>query len=560
VTYEAGKGPVTVQVVDPMSVVSDTYTLKFDSANYFVSTSFMNGKLIEGDWYLYNSKHDTVRSESMITSNYEQLILNWGLAVTVTQHEIPYKPSAINNGFIGASMEFSDPSTSWLKFIPDDDKAGPRNWIRAGYSGGDYSGDRDAVYEKVLGGKWTPFQQAYLGTNGVSYDKARAAIDTKKQRLSSVDIYLTPDRSKWTRSPVVETTDDETLSIGNVEKFELRDGQSVDQWGVSAEVGLGPDSANIEAANYISETGMGWFPGYAIDVATGERLNIVYGESSWLTGDNGADMMWNPSSREGSKIYEGRNHLDVDPLEVFFGGKHFIYVMGHNQTKKLSKDADFFPSYDAGEAFMTKMANTNPRTSRYKLRELYKNAMWCAIPMLDSRYFDESDIQEDPYGFVKNELKIRLRVVDQYCVDVFDYATPDSLSQNLNKPMYTFNTEDIATLRNQTDVAIAALDLIRVVPNPYYGYSSYELTQIDNLVKVTNLPEVCTVSIYSLNGDLIRRITKDSEQTYVDWDLKNQYGIPIASGVYIFHIDAPGIGEHIVKWFGALRPQDLNSL
>ena len=126
--------------------------------------------------------------------------------------------------------------------------------------------------------------------------------------------------------------------------------------------------------------------------------------------------------------------------------------------------------------------------------------------------------------------------------------------------MYTFNTADIATLRNQTDIAIKALDLIRVVPNPYYGNSAYELNQLGNLVKVTNLPKLCTVSIYSLNGDLIRRLNKDNEQTSLDWDIKNQYGIPIASGVYIFHINAPGIGEHIVKWFGALRPQDLNSL
>jgi len=560
VTYEAGQGPIEVKVVDPMNVISDTYTLKFDSTNYFVSSSFMNGKIIEGNWYIHNTKQDTVWAESMITSNYEQLILDWGLAINITQHEIPYKYAAINNGYLGGSMEFEDPAVSWLWFVPDDDRSGPRNWIRAGYTGGDYSGDRDAVFEKVLGGTWAPFQQAYLGTNGVSYDKARAAIDTKKQRLSSVDIYFTPNRDLWTRSPVVETTDDETLSIGNAEKFELRVDQSVDQWGVPAEMGVGVDSFNIEAPNYISETGMGWFPGYAIDVATGERLNIVYGESSWLTGDNGADMMWNPSIREGSKIYEARNRINVQPLEVFFGGKHFIYVMGHNQTKPIKKDADFMPAYDAGAHIMEKMFNTNPRTSRYKLREIFKNAMWTAIPMLDPRYFSEDDIADDPYGFVKNELKVRLRVVDQYCVDVHGYAIPDSLSQNNNKPMYTFNTAEIATLRNQTDIAINALELIRVVPNPYYGFSSYELSQLENLVKVTNLPKECTVSVFSLNGDLIRRITKDSEETYMDWDMKNQYGIPIASGVYIFHINAPGIGEHIVKWFGALRPQDLNSL
>jgi hypothetical protein len=126
--------------------------------------------------------------------------------------------------------------------------------------------------------------------------------------------------------------------------------------------------------------------------------------------------------------------------------------------------------------------------------------------------------------------------------------------------MYTFNTDDISTLRGVTEIAIDALDLIRVVPNPYYGNSSYELNQLGNMVKVTNLPELCTVSIYSISGNLIRRLSKDNTETWMEWDIKNQYGIPVASGVYIFHIDAPGIGEHIVKWFGALRPQDLNSL
>jgi hypothetical protein len=62
-----------------------------------------------------------------------------------------------------------------------------------------------------------------------------------------------------------------------------------------------------------------------------------------------------------------------------------------------------------------------------------------------------------------------------------------------------------------------------------------------------------------INGTLIRRIHKDSELTYQDWDLKNQYGISIASGLYIIHIDAPGIGEKILKWFGAMRPLDLTN-
>ena len=42
---------------------------------------------------------------------------------------------------------------------------------------------------------------------------------------------------------------------------------------------------------------LGWFPGYAIDIETGERLNIIFSEDSWQTSENGSDMKWNPTGR-----------------------------------------------------------------------------------------------------------------------------------------------------------------------------------------------------------------------------------------------------------------------
>ena len=552
--YEAGRGPIVVKVVDPMGVVEDDYTLKFDSVNYFYSENgVMNGKAIDANWYIYNSKGDTVYSESMIANNYEQLILDWGLAINITQYEIPFRYGAINNGFLEATIEYSDPGNVWLTFIPEDDReSSGRNWIKSGYNDADTK-DRGGVFEKILGGTWTAFQQAHTGIHGVAYSTATNAIDARRQRLASVDVYFTPDTALWTRSPVVETTDDAVLAIGNVSKFDVRAGQSIDKMGNPAPVGSGP-STDPGAPNYISETGMGWFPGYAIDVETGERLNIVYGESSWLTGENGADMVWNPSSNEGSKLYMAQNRLTTDG--IYFGGKHYFYVMGHNNIQPIGKDANYFPLYDAGAFFMEKVGSTN----RNRLRELFINAMWTAIPMTDSRFVRPEDVAENPYGFVKNQIKVRLRVIGQYCVDVRDWERPDSIAQNENKPMYRFNTAKISTKRGDIETAKKALDLIRVVPNPYYGSSGYELTQLDNMVKIINLPRTCTVSIYSLNGNLIRRFNKDADQTYLDWDLKNQYGIPIASGAYIIHVNAPGIGEKVVKFFGVQRPQDLNSL
>ena len=557
-TFEAGKGPITVKVIDPMNVIDDTYTIKFDSVNYFISTSFMNGKVMDGNWYIYNTKHDTVRSESFVVTNYDQLILQWGISVNISQAEIPFKYGSINNGFIEASIEYDNPGEVWLSFIPDDDRSGPRNWIRAGYNDGDNS-DKNSVYEKVLQATWAPFQISNMGLHGPAYDKAANAIDTKKQRLSSIDLYLTADRTKWSRSPVVETTDDPLLSIGGALKFELRKDLSIDKTGKPGIAGSGADTTNENASNYISETGMGWFPGYALDVETGERLNIVYGESSFLTGDNGADMAWNPSTREGSKLYQANNRLDPGYTDVFFGGKHYVYVMGHNRTQPGKKDVNYFPAYDAGQYYVTKMADTKNTSRR---QQLLINAMWTTVPIADSRFIKPEDVATDVYGFMKtgNDIKIRLRVVGQYCVGVYDYAVPDSLALNGNKPMYQFNTAKIATKRGDLPTAQAALKLIRVVPNPYYGNSSYELNQLDNMVKITNLPKLCTVSIYSVNGNLLRRFSKDNEITYLDWDLKNQYGIPIASGAYIIHVNAPGIGEKVVKFFGALRPQDLNSL
>jgi hypothetical protein len=82
---------------------------------------------------------------------------------------------------------------------------------------------------------------------------------------------------------------------------------------------------------------------------------------------------------------------------------------------------------------------------------------------------------------------------------------------------------------------------------------------LDNRVKITNLPERCIVSIYTVNGTLVRRFSKDSPQTYLEWDLNNQFNIPISSGLYVIHINAPGVGEKFVKWFGAMRPIDLDT-
>ena len=58
----------------------------------------------------------------------------------------------------------------------------------------------------------------------------------------------------------------------------------------------------------------------------------------------------------------------------------------------------------------------------------------------------------------------------------------------------------------------------------------------------------------------MRRFEKANEKTSLDWDLKNHVDIPVAGGVYLIHVEVPGVGERTLKWFGVMRPTDLNGL
>jgi hypothetical protein len=135
--------------------------------------------------------------------------------------------------------------------------------------------------------------------------------------------------------------------------------------------------------------------------------------------------------------------------------------------------------------------------------------------------------------------------------------------------MYQFSIEsNLATIIGDKETAHNALDYITVVPNPYFAFDLYEGDQIENLVKITNLPPDCYITIYAVDGTVVRKLRGPSASlvsgggtalTSVDWDLKNERGLQISGGVYLIHVKADGVGEKLVKWFGALRPVDLNS-
>ena len=137
----------------------------------------------------------------------------------------------------------------------------------------------------------------------------------------------------------------------------------------------------------------------------------------------------------------------------------------------------------------------------------------------------------------------------------------DTINHEGYLPYYSFSTKGYGPTEKDAAKGKSDLDLIQVVPNPYYAYDNYELNALTHKVKITNLPDQCVVTIYSVNGTKIRQFKKDdSSVTSIDWDLTNHANTPIASGIYIIHVkDNVNGGEHTIKFYCAIRQVDLNT-
>ncbi len=562
VTYVAGKGPVDIKVIDPLNLIADEYELRFikDADNTLDSATWELTSLSTGNVYT---------SDESIALGYEQLFPDLGFSINVEQyvHEsvlVKTDPATVGGAsdrttnLISWSLEYSDPSKAWLTGMPDQDGNSEFNWIRSGTQisdpatpDGDYNDyqglDDQQQFEGIANGTFAPFR--LMGSQAVpnsplgGVGEATGALRSYNSMLElhSIDVVYTRDKSLWTRCVVLETQENTTRAEGGANKLRPRAAASIDKEGRQA----GDPGYNSGEGDLVSSTGMGWFPGYVIDLETGERLNLAYGEDSWLAGDNGRDMMFNPTST----FTEGLGSWVA-------GGKHYLYIFRNQNIVTepviMANDADAIAQYDNGQRVWDKINDAAKRGS------LWRSCMWVGMPMTSpGRTFLETDAV----------LKVRVETdYERYATggNVVNFVASltnnnEAASRNEWFNLYKFNTNSVATGRGVLDTAESALDMINVVPNPYYAYSNYESSRLDSRIKITNLPDKCTVRIYNVGGSLIRTLTKDDPLTSIDWDLKNINGVPIAGGVYIIHVDVPEVGEKVIKWFGALRPPDLTN-
>jgi len=544
--YQPGAGPVDVTVVDPLKVVPGSWSLYIlpdtkQPAPYVNSAGVDSIVTLVGEkanWVLVKDGKDTILSERHIDAMNEQILADYGLTVKVKQEVRPGENQPDRNGLIGSRIEFANSAITWLAGVNDAEQQDVQNWIRSG--GYNYYNPAVPIppcnfddngldtfgqfYENLLSefsftrGTWAPYALGAVEDKaGCYFGVAKASTQGPLALLQGVDIVFTSDMSKWTRSLVLETNND-TLSEGGVLKFNLRRHRS---WNMEFNSDGTPKYASDP-----NDTSFSWFPGYAINVETGERLNIVFGEDSYLASHNGRDMIWNPTDAVTDQA--GNN---------VWGGRHFVYV---SNTK-----------YDSCAAILSQLRNASVLIRN----RAYRSFIWMGLPTVN-KGFNLLPLKD---GLIPTETAIKLRVTRPYAL----YVPKGNDAVNNGYPWYQFNTDAIAA-RKFTDAnnsyrsnKQALLDRMHVVPNPYYANSSNEANRIDARVRIIGLPKRATISVYSLDGSLIRKLDKDSDVSYIDWDIRNAKGLPIASGMYLVHVNAEGIGEKIIRWFGAMRPIDI---
>ncbi|MBI9072138.1 MAG: hypothetical protein JEY94_11105 [Melioribacteraceae bacterium] len=167
-------------------------------------------------------------------------------------------------------------------------------------------------------------------------------------------------------------------------------------------------------------------------------------------------------------------------------------------------------------------------------------------------------VQYTDEGNPKFTWSVEFRYVPEMNKPVLMPVAGDVFVMKTNKPFdngdyFSFNTEAASV---DKDRAENDLDDIGVVPNPYVTSASWEKRNLNQYgrgerrIDFIHLPAKCTIRIFTMSGALVKIIDRSSsaEDGSESWNLVSDDGMDVAYGIYVYHVDAPGIGEHIGKF------------
>ncbi len=560
-TWLPGGSPLNAKIYDPVNVKDGEYLLTFDNIEgdpNMVITRYKVEDVNSGEIY---------ESETTLNILNEALINKFGFSVYFAQGDEPgTNPfNDLSNGFLGAALEYADPlGPQWYNYIPEGITPAADFIKNNTFEARDFLLDPEQVYSRNFQTGFYPYLLCDYDTSevpnlnqtqGILYSPSwfhsfasqiRKDVDGLSN-LNNVDIVFTSNKDLWSKCMVLQ-------SANYVYEDQIEDdGESMDllrRPSVTKDASSTDDFLPEEADD--GTVGYAYFPGYAVDVESGKRVNIFFGENTFFAPRNlpgfpdslmtGNDRMWNPNE----------NVPGFDNLLA--GGLHYIFVTNLD--------------YDGCETLHDSLLNVADRPAIFRRvvkRNIFKFISWSGFPIMAR----EQSLLSYKDGLIPNDFTISLRVKNKFKQEVYT-------GSNNGFNQYRIKIDGKQSTPLNVEEVESALDLINVVPNPYYAYSVYENSATDNIVKITNLPQQCDVSIYSLDGKFIRKYERFAQGgrkpiqnapipetlfgTDIEWDLKNDNGIPVASGVYFIHIEAPGLGERVIKWFGVNRKFDPSAI
>jgi len=92
------------------------------------------------------------------------------------------------------------------------------------------------------------------------------------------------------------------------------------------------------------------------------------------------------------------------------------------------------------------------------------------------------------------------------------------------------------------------LDEIRVVPNPYVVGAEWEELQNVHQIRFMFLPPVCTINVYTLNGERVWSVQHNDYTGDEAWNVTNSSNQALAFGVYVYVVKTPDGKKHVGKF------------
>jgi hypothetical protein len=292
----------------------------------------------------------------------------------------------------------------------------------------------------------------------------------------------------------------------------------------------------VDTLNVLDTTNIGSgrfsppFDGITLEVLNHEDVQVIDSLTGWVIGESNLNITVQPDESAPAKNVKWPSDYEI---------------------KFYDEVKDTTPFFNIPVKFTV----TNVTTGELVDVEVFEND---DDPQNELSLGDEISIIE----YVESDFRLTWRInYDQPAGIGYqpEYPQPgDVFRISTSKPFktgdyFSFTTASAAVDNEQ---AKSELDDINVVPNPYIAAAGWEKRNLNQTgrgerrIDFINLPSECTIRIYTVAGQLVKTLRKEASPLdgTMTWDLISDDGMDVAYGLYIYHVDAPGVGTHVGRF------------